>query len=348
MSQTVGPHRARLLPGTLILAFVAACSGSSEPSPAVATVQVSPASASPRVGETVQLSATVKDASGNILSGQSVSWSSSAAAVASVSNSGLVTANALGTATITAASGTRSGVATITVAPEPVTSITLNPTNDTLFVRETVTLIPTLRDATNTVVTGRPVSWSSADPTIATVSNTGVVTGADDGTTTITASADGVSATATVRVINPCLTANALPIAVGQTVDAALSTFDCRLTDGTFADGYAIGVSTATDVQIDMTASFDTWLILLEINADTLALSAENDDVGPNDTNSRITFTLQPDVQYFILANSFEANAFGDYRLSVVPASFVAGAAVVRKPGKAPVSTLLKALRPRR
>src|SRR5207249_1091730 len=50
----------------------------------VASVTVSPSTASVPVGQTVQLTATPKDASGNPLSGRTVSWGSSNTAVATV------------------------------------------------------------------------------------------------------------------------------------------------------------------------------------------------------------------------------------------------------------------------
>src|SRR5207245_9429589 len=57
----------------------------------VASVTVSPASASVLTGQTVQLTAAPKDASGNPLSGRAVSWTTSNGAVETVSSSGLVT-----------------------------------------------------------------------------------------------------------------------------------------------------------------------------------------------------------------------------------------------------------------
>lgn len=344
--------------GLLMLGMLfAACGGSTEPPVTVATVEVTPTDATRQVGETVQLSVAVKDENGNLLSGQTVLWSSSATTVASVSSSGLVTANAVGSATITAAVGNKSGISAITVSPPPIASISVAPTNDSLFVRETVTLTPTLRDANNAVVTGRTVTWVSTSPNIATVSGTGLVTGVGDGTATITASADGRSATATIRVFNPCLVTNAPVIAVAQTINAALSTFDCQLPDNTFADGYAVQVTTATNVQIDMSASFDTFLYLLELLPNgTLETRAENDDLDPDDpanpndpvdTNSRITFNLVAGAQYFILANSFDPNIVGNYTLKMVtaPPAFVAGQDGYTKPGKAPMTSLIKALR---
>src|SRR6266516_1475390 len=83
--------------------------------PPVATVTVSPASASIRVGSTVQLTATLKDANGNVLTGRTVTWTSSNTKAATVNASGLVTALATGSATITATSEGKSGTSIIKV-----------------------------------------------------------------------------------------------------------------------------------------------------------------------------------------------------------------------------------------
>lgn len=113
------------LPLTLFLAL-AACGGGGTTDPApppppppptpVASVSVEPGTAALAPLETRQLTATPRDAQGNPLSGRTVTWASSAQTVATVSSSGLVTAAAPGTATITATSEGRSGEATITVA----------------------------------------------------------------------------------------------------------------------------------------------------------------------------------------------------------------------------------------
>ena len=87
----------------------------------VASVVVSPSSATVQVGSTTQLSATLRDANGNLLSDRTVYWSSANTAVATVSPSGTVTAVAEGTARITATSEGKSGAADIAV-PSPSTS----------------------------------------------------------------------------------------------------------------------------------------------------------------------------------------------------------------------------------
>src|SRR5262245_9098931 len=93
------------------------CGGGSEnPAPgAVASVVVTPATASVESGSTLRLSASARDASGNALSGRTISWESSSTSIATVDGTGLVTAVAEGSATVTASSDGEQGSAAITV-----------------------------------------------------------------------------------------------------------------------------------------------------------------------------------------------------------------------------------------
>ncbi len=99
------------------LLFAAACgsdkSAATGPA-AVASVQLNATSSTIAVGQTATFTATALDGSGNSISGESVTWSTSSAAIATV-NGGLVTAIAAGTATITATVGSKSSAATVTV-----------------------------------------------------------------------------------------------------------------------------------------------------------------------------------------------------------------------------------------
>ena len=86
--------------------------------PRPTTVAVSPATSEfSALGASVQLTAEVRDQNGNAVPGAAVSWTTSAAAVATVSASGLVTAAGNGTATITATVGSASGSAAVAVGP---------------------------------------------------------------------------------------------------------------------------------------------------------------------------------------------------------------------------------------
>lgn len=113
----LGPALAGLL--------LAACGGGSDPTPAppppppappaVASVRLNRDTATVIPQQTVQLTATPLDGSGNALSGRTVTWQSSATGVATVSADGLVTGVTAGTAVITATSESKTKDATVTV-----------------------------------------------------------------------------------------------------------------------------------------------------------------------------------------------------------------------------------------
>jgi uncharacterized protein YjdB len=109
----------------------------SAPAPApVATVTVSPNPASVPTGSSMALTVVLRDASGNLLTGRSVTWSSSNTAVATVSAAGSVTGVAAGTATVTATSEGRSGTASLTVTQPPSSGSLNEPAGMTTFIRE--------------------------------------------------------------------------------------------------------------------------------------------------------------------------------------------------------------------
>src|SRR2546422_7428294 len=143
----------------------------------VASVTVTPNPATVQVGQTLQLTATLKDANQNVLTGRVVTWASGNTGVATVSATGLVTGVAQGQATITAASEGQQGTAAVTVIPVPVASVTVTPTPATVPAGQTLQLTATTKDANGNVLTGRVVTWASNNTPVATVSSKGVVTG---------------------------------------------------------------------------------------------------------------------------------------------------------------------------
>ncbi len=121
----------------------------------VASVALSPSSLSLLLGATAQLTATPKDASGNPLSGRSVSWQSNAVGVATVKGTGMVTGIAAGGATITATSEGKSATATVTVSGVPVASVTVSPSAASVVVGAIVQLIATPLGAAATPLSRR-------------------------------------------------------------------------------------------------------------------------------------------------------------------------------------------------
>ncbi|MDR0420507.1 MAG: Ig-like domain-containing protein [Prevotellaceae bacterium] len=167
------------------------------PEAPVESVTVEPATLELLVGAKQTLTATVLP---NNATYKTVTWSSSNTDVATVDeNTGEVTAVAVGSVTITAASGGESATCILTVNPVPVDNITLEPDGFELEIDATRTPNVTIEPANATYQT---VTWTSSATNVATVDeNTGEITGIAEGEAVITATADGKSATCTVTVI---------------------------------------------------------------------------------------------------------------------------------------------------
>jgi hypothetical protein len=103
----------------LTLALASCDNGGTDPNAGVDTVTLTYAASFAQVGETVQFTARVIDRNGQTVSGAAIEWSSSNASVATVSPTGVVTAVAIGEATITARYGSASASATFEVDANP-------------------------------------------------------------------------------------------------------------------------------------------------------------------------------------------------------------------------------------
>jgi hypothetical protein len=109
------PFRRALL--VSLFAALAACAESGDGgSPVPASVQLTPGSkAFTAVGDTQRFTATVRDAQGNVLAGEGVTWSSTNSTIVGVDGNGLATAQALGSAQVRATAGGVTGSASVTV-----------------------------------------------------------------------------------------------------------------------------------------------------------------------------------------------------------------------------------------
>lgn len=165
-----------------------------------AVVNITPSSTMIRVGDTSTLVATALDNAGRPVSGRPVTWRSGNAGVVTASASGVITGVATGTASVTATIDGVSDVASVTVQPVAVASIDVTPTTSSLRLGETAQLSARTVDASGAPLAGRVVTWSSSNSSVATVSSTGVVTGAGLGNATITATSEGKTDTARISV----------------------------------------------------------------------------------------------------------------------------------------------------
>ncbi len=132
----------------------------------------------------------------------SVTWSSTAATVASINASGLATAVGVGTTNITASSG---GISSTTVAlnviPATLQSIALAPTNPAMGAGQSTQFTATgsYSDGTTQDITSS-ITWNSSNTAAVTVSATGSAFGTAPGTATVTATSGSVSSNTVLTV----------------------------------------------------------------------------------------------------------------------------------------------------
>jgi hypothetical protein len=169
---------------------------------ALISIAVTPSNPTVPKGGTQQLTASgiFSDGSTRNITG-SVAWSASAAGVATVSSTGLLNAQAAGTTTITAVSGSINGADIVTVGSPAMVSIAVTPSNPSIGMGFTLQLaaIASYSDGSTADMTPT-VAWSTAVPTVATINASGVATAVATGTTTVSARSGFVSGSGTITV----------------------------------------------------------------------------------------------------------------------------------------------------
>ena len=202
------------------------------------SIAVSPGTPSIPSGTTQQFSATGRfsDSSTQDLSTQ-VTWSSSNTAVATINTSGLASSIAPGQVTITATFGTVSNFATLTVTSAVLTSIAVTPANQSLVVGGTLQFTATgiYSDNSQQNLTST-ATWSSSNQTNATISSSGLATGLMAGSTTISATVNGINGFTTLTVVNVPPTLQTITVSPSNAMIAA-GLNQPYTAQGTFSDG---------------------------------------------------------------------------------------------------------------
>jgi uncharacterized protein YjdB len=197
----------------------------------VASVTMSPASSTLFISKTLAFTTMLRDSAGVALNGRTVTWASSAPSVATVSSSGVVTGVGVGVATITATSEGKSGSAMIDVQPLPVGIVQVTPSAAWKMLGRTIQLAVATLDSSGNVLTGRPVAWTSSNPAIASVSQTGLVTSLAVGTAVISARSEGVTGTSEFNsILVPVASVNLSPasptVQEGRSLQLTASPYD--------------------------------------------------------------------------------------------------------------------------
>lgn len=172
------------------------------------------------IGYTSPVAIDVYDENSNLIVDPHVTWQSSDTLIATVDSVGEVTASANGTAAIVAVSDGVADTAWAVVAQVPA-GVVVDPPTLTVDMGGTGQLTAEVQDSNGVAITGSTFIWASADTLIATVDGSGLVTGVDVGSTTVTATSGGLTGQADVQV--------ALPGLVDQPLAASMNGWNCDL-----------------------------------------------------------------------------------------------------------------------
>jgi trimeric autotransporter adhesin len=310
----------------LMLATGCGSSGGSQPNsatstPSTSSIQVSPGSVSVGVSGTQQFIATAHLSDGTTKDVTSaVQWGSSDSNVASVNATGMATGAGVGSATITAQSGSLQGLATLSVsaAAGNLVSITVAAAVSSMAVNtsQQFTATGNYNDGSSADLTNL-VTWSSSSTATATVGSTGLVTAVAAGTTNVSASYASLSGSLGLTVTAPSIVSIAvtpedltLGIGIGQQY-VATATYS----DGSSSD-LSSGVtwsSSATSVTI-----IDNSGVAATVGAGSTTITAT---VGSLSDSSILTvvpahlisIAVSPSVQSIALGTKQQFTAVGTF-----------------------------------
>lgn len=188
---------------------ITATSGSKTGSAAITVLSAPAASASLSlssdtvlVGVELQATVTVLDASGTPLSGRTIGYQSANLAVATVSPTGIVKGIAAGSTDISAIVDNIVATKRITVRGRLATLLSITPGEPSVSVGHQSQLVARVLDQNGSEIPGQSIIWSSANPGIATVSQSGLVTALSGGSTTISAVSGGLAVSVVVSVVS--------------------------------------------------------------------------------------------------------------------------------------------------
>jgi uncharacterized protein YjdB len=157
----------------------------------VHSVSINPVSAQIVSGNSTSFTAVARDANGHVVPGAVFTWSTTDPAIATVGVTGIATGVSGGNTLVRASTGGVSGDAQLSVVVVGSVQI-LGDEEQHVLVGSTRQFTAVVRDPAGNVVNDVPVTWSVEDPTIASITTTGLVVGSQTGITRVRALAGSV------------------------------------------------------------------------------------------------------------------------------------------------------------
>ncbi len=269
----------------LIAGFVSGC-GKDEPTPsggngsnetgpttvAVTSVSLNKQTLSLVEGDSETLTATIAPSNAT---NKATTWKSSDASVASVDNSGKVTAVKAGSATITVTTtdGSKTATCSVTVTTKTieVNDVGLDKSEMEMVAGDSYQFIVTLKPDN---ASDKTLAWSSSDESVATVDNSGKVTAVSEGKATVTVKTSNSAQSASCDI-----TVKAAAISVtGVNIDSWIINIGVN---ETAAIAYTIQPEDATNKEVTFSSD----------NTDVVAVDSEGTLVGISSGSAKVTVT---------------------------------------------------------
>jgi len=194
--------------GVVLIVLTVVCLGlgrqepSKQAAPVVKTVEVTPARIEAEVGQQIKFTAVARDGQGKPIDAKQIMWFAGPFDLAVADDSGTVSLYGPGEVEVGAMIGGKVARAKIIVKPQPVVSIEIAPLAGPLVVGSAVQLSPTARVSNGNPRQDVTYVWSSSNPSVVAVDQTGLVTAISLGKAAIQVSCDGFSKSVQVEVNN--------------------------------------------------------------------------------------------------------------------------------------------------
>src|SRR5262245_44885786 len=168
---------------------------------AVATVEVTASPKQAEVGQQVKLTVVAKDAGGKVVNEQPSTYFAGPFDAATADENGVVRLHGPGEVIAGAIVGGKNGITRIVVKPASIKKVEIAEIKSPVVVGGTVQLEAITRIFSGDPRTDVPISWTSDNPSVASVDAGGIVTGSGAGKATIKATAQGASGTTVITVV---------------------------------------------------------------------------------------------------------------------------------------------------
>src|SRR5271156_5089522 len=165
------------------------------------TVEITPTNITAHVGDKIKFTAVAKDDAGKTIDVKPMIWIALPPDIAGADADGTVVFRAAGQVTVGAVVAGKPGFATVTVGTPPPATVEVAPLKQALVVGGFTVLTATARSANGDPRTDVAIRWSSKQPTIAKVDDSGLVKALAPGTASVVATGGPARGEIPVQVV---------------------------------------------------------------------------------------------------------------------------------------------------